>query len=92
VYSIYLSYFFESVIYIKFSCIRTKVFYMILIESDSHRTYLYSLHVPNLLSVSETIFPSLEVKKLERHLTHLGRTESINWTSQVTEHSSCYGT
>jgi len=35
---------------------------MILIESDSHRSYLYSLHVPNLLSVSETIFPSPEVK------------------------------
>ena len=62
VYSIYFSYFFESVIYIKFLCVRTKVFFTILVASDSHKSYLYSLHVPNLLSVSETIFPSPEVK------------------------------
>jgi len=61
VYSVYLSYFFESVIYIKFSCIRTKVFYLTLIDSDSYKSNLYSLLVPNL-SVSETIFHSTEVK------------------------------
>jgi hypothetical protein len=62
VYAIYLSYFFESFIYIKFSCIRTKVFYVILIASDSHRSALYSLHVTDLLSVLETLFPSPDVK------------------------------
>jgi hypothetical protein len=64
VYSIYLRYFFESVIYIKYPCIHTKVFYKILIDSDTHRSYFYSLHVPNLHSVLETIFPRTEVKNL----------------------------
>jgi len=48
---------------LSFSCIRTKVFYKILTDSDSHRPYLYLLCVPNLVSLSETIFPSPEVKK-----------------------------
>jgi hypothetical protein len=34
---------------------------VILIASDSHRSALYSLHVPDLLSVSETFFPSPDV-------------------------------
>ena len=62
----------------------TKVFYMRLIASDSHRSPLYSLHVPTLpLSVSETIFPSPEVKNLHVWVGQNPESGLVHWLKTV---------